>query len=184
MSLSKRIAIMINRQYSSSWSIGSNSFIIRLSVRYNAIEQVSFLYCDHDAKFNGIAKENIVVNQKSGKVRTAFFPLDSLEAISEDERIKRIIPSHYLRLKMDVATSKVNVPTFRSNKNLTGNGVIIGIVDTGIDPNHPAHNIWDQTLPGAGVAEGGYGVELTGSMLAISRDTVGHGTHVAGIAGV
>ena len=175
---------MINRQYSSNWSIGSNSFIIRLSVRYNAIEQVSFLYCDHDAKFNGIAKENIVVNQKSGKVRTAFFPLDSLEAISEDERIKRIIPSHYLRLKMDVATSKVNVPTFNIDKNLTGNGVIIGIVDTGIDPNTSCSQYLGPDIAWCWRCRRRLWSGLTGSMLAISRDTVGHGTHVAGIAGV
>lgn len=148
---------------------------------------VSFLYCDHDAKFDALAKENIVVNQKLGKIRTAFFPIDSLETIAEDQRIKRIIPSHYLKLKMDVATSKANVPEFRTNKHLTGNGTIIGTVDTGIDPNHPAFagrilNIWDQTLPGSGVAEGSYGVELSGNLLNVSRDTEGHGTHVAGIA--
>jgi subtilisin family serine protease len=65
--------------------------------------------------------------------------------------------------------------------------VIIGIIDSGIDPKHPAFEgrilrIWDQTLSGPGVLEGKYGAELTGSLLTVSQDTNGHGTHVAGIA--
>lgn len=149
---------------------------------------VSFVYCDSDTKFDSLSKLNIIVNQKKGKIRTAFFPLDALEDISEDDKIKRIIPAHYLQMKMDVAPGKVNLPQFINNANLSGNGVIIGIVDSGIDPNHSSFNgrilkIWDQELSGPGVDEGHYGLELTGNTLTASRDTIGHGTHVAGMAG-
>jgi subtilisin family serine protease len=89
---------------------------------------------------------------------------------------------------MDVAPGKVNLPQFKQTSGLSGKGVIIGIVDSGIDPKHPAFQgrilqIWDQTLPGSGVSEGAYGIELTGEQLTTSRDEIGHGTHVAGIAG-
>jgi subtilisin family serine protease len=149
---------------------------------------VSFLYCEQNEKFDNGREQNLVVNQKKGKIRTAFFPLDSLDQVSEDTRIKRIIPAHYLKLKMDVACTNVGVPTFRNNTSLSGKGIIIGIVDSGIDPNHLEFSgrilkIWDQELHGPGVPEGPYGAELTGSLLSISRDIVGHGTHVAGIAG-
>ena len=149
---------------------------------------VSFVYCDSKAKFDNLVTRNIIVNQKKGKIRTAFFPLDSLDEVSEDDRIKRIIPAQYLKMKMDIAPGKVNLPTFVNSTGLGGNGVIIGIVDSGIDPNHASFDgrilkIWDQGLSGPGVDEGHYGLELSGNMLTASRDVHGHGTHVAGMAG-
>lgn len=148
---------------------------------------VVFVQCDEQARLDHLAQYGIRVNQTRGKVRTAFLPLESVDLLSDDPMIERIIPSRYLKLRMDVAPVKVNLPVFRNTHQLNGKGVIIGVVDTGIDPNHPAFlgrvlHIWDQTLPGPGVPEGGYGVELTGAQLTVSRDAHGHGTHVAGIA--
>jgi len=148
---------------------------------------VVFLRCDPEASLEHLAQYGIRVNQPKGRVRTAFLPLESLDPLSEDPAVEHIIPSRYLRLLMDVAPGKVKLPEFRRATGLSGRGVIIGVVDTGIDPNHPAFKgrilrIWDQTLPGPGVTEGGYGVELTNDLLTVSRDTIGHGTHVAGIA--
>lgn len=44
---------------------------------------VSFLYCDQDANFDNITESGLVINQNIGKLRTAFFPLDSLDQVSE-----------------------------------------------------------------------------------------------------
>lgn len=88
---------------------------------------------------------------------------------------------------------------------LKGRGVLIGIVDTGIDYTHPAFlddfgrtrivRIWDQTVQTGTVPEGfSYGSEYTNTQIdaAIqseeplsvvpSEDTVGHGTFLAGVA--
>ncbi|MBN3874339.1 S8 family serine peptidase [Nostoc sp. JL33] len=150
-------------------------------------KSVVFIYCDHDADLSYLSQYNIEVNQSSGSVRTAFLPIDSLDVLSEEDIIQRIKPSRKLHLRMDTALEKVNLPEFKNQTGLTGKGVIIGIIDSGIDPKHPAFagrilHIWDQTLPGPGVTEGGYGAEFTGAQLIISQDTGGHGTHVAGIA--
>ncbi len=147
-----------------------------------------FIYCDEQADLDQLQQYGIQVNQSTGRVRTAFLPLDSLDPLSEEPAVQRIKPSRYLRPLMDVAPGKVNLPQFKNTSQLTGKGVIIGIVDTGIDPKHPAFQgrilrIWDQVLPGSGVSEGGYGIELTAEQLTTSRDEIGHGTHVAGIAG-
>ncbi len=148
---------------------------------------VVFIYCDEDAQLEHLAQNGVRVNQSSGRVRTAILPIDSLDALSDEPAVQRIKPSRYLKAMMDVAPGKVNLPQFKNKTGLTGKGVVIGIVDTGIDAKHPAFagrilRVWDQTLPGSGVPEGGYGIELTRPNLTTSRDSHGHGTHVAGIA--
>ncbi|MEH2439674.1 S8 family peptidase [Nostoc sp.] len=150
-------------------------------------KSVVFIYCDPDADLSHLSQYNIEVNQNSGSVRTAFLPIESLDVLSEQDIIQRIKPSRKLHLRMDTAMEAVKLPEFQKKSKLTGKGVIIGIIDSGIDPKHPAFagrilHIWDQTLPGPGVTEGGYGAEFTGAQLTISQDTAGHGTHVAGIA--
>jgi subtilisin family serine protease len=77
----------------------------------------------------------------------------------------------------------------------TGKGVLIGILDTGIDLHHPAFlgadgqsrviAAWDQDAPGVGPPGYGYGhvcsrSDILGGTCSVT-DTEGHGTHVAGI---
>ncbi|WP_341526377.1 S8 family peptidase [Nostoc sp. UHCC 0302] len=150
-------------------------------------KSVVFIYCDPDTDLSHLSQQGIEINQNSGSVRTAFLPIEGLDAMSEEASVLRVKPSRKLKLQMDVAPGAVNVPAFKSKTGLTGKGVIIGIIDSGIDAKHPAFagrilRIWDQILPGPGVTEGGYGAEFTGAQLIISQDTDGHGTHVAGIA--
>ncbi len=148
---------------------------------------VVFIYCDEQADLSHLQQYGIQINQSTGHVRTAYLPIDALDALSEEPEVQRIKPSRKMYQRMDVAQGKVKLPEFKNKTGLTGKGVVIGIVDSGIDPKHPAFagrilRIWDQTLPGPGVKEGGYGAEFTGAQLTVSNDTVGHGTHVAGIA--
>lgn len=129
----------------------------------------------------------VKVNQTSGRVRTALVPLAAVEEVSDHAKVKRLVASRTLKPLMDVARPAVNATSFQNTSGLTGQGVVIGIVDSGIDPNHAdfagrIERIWDQTVSGPGVPEGGYGVEFSGTTLTASRDADGHGTHVAGIA--
>ncbi len=153
------------------------------------IRTVIFIYCDEQADLSHLTQYGIKINQNRGRVRTAFVPIESLDRLSEEPAIERIKPSRKLHWRMDIAPEKVALPKFQErNSQLKGKGVVIGIIDSGIDSEHPAFEgrilrIWDQTLSGKGVTEGGYGAELTEKFLAMSLDTDGHGTHVAGIAG-
>lgn len=153
------------------------------------------LRCQRDANFEKLIDAGIVVNQSEGEVRTATLPLPQLERLSEEDSVKSITPSHFLRSLSDVAFEKINLPRFYNQSRLRGRNVLIGIIDTGIDARHTAFagrilTIWDQTIP-ASPARGSspiargftYGTELEDqSSFAVSQDTVGHGTHVAGIA--
>lgn len=148
---------------------------------------IVFVHTSATAQLPLDSGSGIHVNAPRGRIRTAILPLERLESLADNRNVRRIVLSRKLRPRLDVAADKVALPKFRNSTSLTGSGVIIGVVDTGIDPNHSELKdrilrIWDQTISGPGVAEGGYGIELAGPQMTASRDTDGHGTHVAGIA--
>ena len=143
-----------------------------------------FLHCDEFAVLDHLEEKGIQINTRKGRVRTARLSLENLESLYEEPNLRRVEASHKLHPLMDVAPVKVQLPEFRNTTGLTGKGVIIGVIDTGIDSTHPAFEgrilrILDQTVS-PGIAP--YGQELTAEVLIHSCDTNGHGTHVAGIA--
>jgi hypothetical protein len=79
---------------------------------------VVFIHCDEQADLDHLAPHDIEVNQPRGAVRTAYLPLASLDQLSEDPAVNRILSTHYLHSLMDVARVKVHVPEFRSASGL------------------------------------------------------------------
>ena len=149
---------------------------------------IIFIHCDEQTDFSSLEVHGIRINRQEGTIRTAILPVSEIDRLSEYEGVKRLDSSRILHRYMDLASSGVHLPIIKRQHTLTGKGVVIGVIDTGIDPNHAAFagrilRIWDQTISGPGVPEGEYGFELLGDSLDVSRDTDGHGTHVAGIAG-
>jgi len=142
----------------------------------------------------------------------------NLNALAELESVIRIEGDYPLEEELDVSVAEVNGDDVNSAPGVgtppqayTGNGVIIGIIDSGIDFQHPAFlrpdgttrilSIWDQRLTPTGAesaprAYPGIGVEYDRATINAAlgnanpqsivrhRNTgSGHGTHVASIAG-
>lgn len=140
-------------------------------------------------------------------------PKTSLMVLSEEtfnmQSLGTYPYSHFpslFTLSSEVCTNS-NIDKIQSNPNfsLYGQGVIIGIIDTGIDYTHKAFlypdgssriiSIWDQTIEGEPPSGFQYGSEYTSQLIntALSQenplnivptiDDVGHGTMLAGIIG-
>lgn len=90
-----------------------------------------------DVEFAGAT----VVN-KAGNVIVVRMPIDAIEQISELESVERVEITQPVKLYNDVAREVTNVDAVHSSTGLTssftGEGVIVGIVDSGIDFNHIA----------------------------------------------
>ncbi|HEY0588525.1 MAG TPA: S8 family serine peptidase [Pseudoduganella sp.] len=121
---------------------------------------------------------------------TALVPASKLAKFAASPLVERVSAPRMMRPLMDIASPLVGVPKFVKKTGASGKGVIIGIVDTGIDLSHPAFagrilQLWDQEIEGTGPGNGlgNFGSVLTGPAMSASKDLHGHGTHVAGIAG-
>lgn len=119
----------------------------------------------------------------------------SLDEVTFIEMPKRI----FFSVNQGILASCINYVT-RAPLNLTGHGILVGIIDSGIDTTHPDFrnedgttrivSLWDQTAQGAPPSGYQTGTEYTAIQInealtanrEISTDTSGHGTAVAGIA--
>ncbi len=141
------------------------------------------------------------VNSVIGEIVTLRLPFSNIWSLSHVDFVNRIddgiakplldvsVPSIDANLVWETVKDAQGKPT-------DGSGVIIGIVDTGIDWKHPDFKfengsskvllLWDQTEKGTAPSSYSYGTEWTQSQIeagvCTEKDTYGHGTHVAGIA--
>ena len=154
---------------------------------------------DNDIVVNGTARGN--------KFRTAYLPLHKLETLATDPRVKKIHRTHELHMCNDEAAKMVFVENDADRHPIRGSnggaGVVIGIIDTGIDYKHPMFEgrvayVWDQTVhSGPGWSKFKYGQVYTSQPnpregelplekykgdTGDPKDKTPHGTHVAGTA--
>jgi subtilisin family serine protease len=144
----------------------------------------------------------IDVQTVAGRHMTARCPLGLLEALSQTPGVERVqvaevAAPHLDRSALDARSAALHPVLDSTFTGLTGAGVVIGIVDTGIDWDHldfhrrDGHSrllaLWDQTSP-VGTRPPGftYGAYYDSAQIRLGlldeTDTAGHGTHVAGIA--
>jgi subtilisin family serine protease len=127
-----------------------------------------------------------------GIITARLEDIDAVAAIPEIQYME--LPKTMYLSSLESSTA-VCVPPVWSLYNLTGEGVLIGFIDSGIDYMHPAFRdtagnsridfIYDLALPGQVFtrAQIDQAIASPNPMEIVPHtDTIGHGTHVAGIA--
>lgn len=113
-------------------------------------------------------------------IYTARLPLDSLRYASNWPSIAYIEAGRRVRPLLDLSRPAVLADSVQNGTGLpnryTGQGVLVGIVDTGLDGTHP------DFLSGTPVATRVVHTFTFAGADPSMQDTDGHGTHVAGIA--
>ncbi|HUE76477.1 MAG TPA: S8 family serine peptidase [Longimicrobiales bacterium] len=131
------------------------------------------------------------VGRVVGRIATVRAPLSAIPALSRLTSISRIEAARPFTLHNDSAMSASRVDEARrligaSFLGSTGRGVLVGVLDTGLDYTHDDFLdadgvprtlfLWDQ------VTRRMCGPDQLRARACVSGDTHGHGTHVAGIA--
>jgi subtilisin family serine protease len=149
------------------------------------------------------AIDGLVVGSVVSDIATACLPLSSLNDLAAVPGIAHITAARIWRPLLDMAVPAAHVDdVWNGAPAYTGAGVLVGVIDSGIDWRHDDFRhangttrikaIWDLWGSGSAPPTGfGYGAEwdeneinasLTGGGSVNEEDTNGHGTHVSGIA--
>jgi len=151
-----------------------------------------------------------IVRAVMGNIATVDIPVDRLGSIAALPEVVSIEASHPVAPRLDVSVPATRADALRTGlpgawTGGTGRGVIVGIVDDGVDFRHRDFRkpdgttrilgLWDQRVSGAaGTPPPGfnYGGECTEAMInqaiggtasaCTQPSSGGHGTHVGGIA--
>lgn len=147
------------------------------------------------------------VQTKLKTICTGLIPVNRVEALGAVEGVRQVQAGQRGNIRMDLSRKATKIDSLQDYKALDipqvpsfrGEGVIVGVVDGGIEYVHPnfydpddmtrlrIQRVWSQRekdgLPPAGYD---YGVEYVGSdaieAAGYSKDNETHGTHVTGIA--
>ncbi len=148
-----------------------------------------------DISTDALQSRGVEVGTRVGRMMTVRCLLDSLPALFDAPDVDAVMASGFCQLLLDSSTVDAHVAGLRSLSapftGKTGAGVVVGVVDTGIDFDHPDFRrvdgstrilgYWDQV-----VGEKWDTLQINDSSPNMpwpqSKDKLGHGTHVAGIA--
>jgi subtilisin family serine protease len=153
---------------------------------------------------DALAAAGALVNTRAGRICTIhthlsritdLLDLDGVDRLSADGPVDPLIDTGALAI--DANGMWGGVPPVYPPSGFTGGGVIIGVVDSGLDLTHEDFRTsggatrvkfaWDQTSKGPHPSGFSYGREYTEAMINAGqakafRDRGGHGTHVTSIA--
>jgi subtilisin family serine protease len=189
---------------------------LRASTVGRSVTKLSALVHLGNGGLDDLRAKGVEVQSVLGDVATVTIARDKLSDLAALPSIKRMVAARRPALKLDQSVAVTHASLLRQGVNPvnwvggTGNGVLVGLVDTGLDLAHPDFRgpdgasrvlyYWNQRDDAVGNAPSGeagtalYGAECDNAMItqalkgnaSLARckviDSYGHGTHVAGIA--
>ncbi len=144
-------------------------------------------------KENGGEYHSIVNN-----IITAEIPLKSVYSVAAEKSVEYVDASYIREEKLDVSKGEIKADKVNNELKIDGKGVVVGVLDSGIDWSHPVFGgnngtrikyLWDQSGSGSAPSGYNYGTEYTKSQIDAgncnevdSDNGHGHGTHVSSTA--
>ena len=178
-----------------------------LNVGYDSSERLWDVIVKYSGPKSGLGGEGIQVVPLLGGYAVVTLPESEIKAYSARDQIEFIEKPKRLYFETFQGREASCIMPVQEGKNgLTGKGVLVGIVDAGVNFFHPDFRnedgssrilyLWDQSIPGNPPKGYTKGTEYTkeeidkalalgeteGRRLVPSRDVSGHGTAVLGIA--
>ncbi len=143
-----------------------------------------------------------MVNTIAGGIISAIAPLARVPDLLQVNGVVSIQASSVLEPQLNISVPQTVAPQLWGSSppvitGLSGQNVVIGIIDTGVDMTHADFKTssgatrvkyaWDQTWVGTKPAGFNYGAEYTEAQInagqaSTLQDDDGHGTHIAGVA--
>lgn len=163
----------------------------------------AYIVLDDETAVGRLESLGVVFRHDYGEYRTASVPVNALTNAGQVPGVRYIALGNRVNLLNDYTRSIAGVDDIHANtgnelpRPYTGNGVVVGMIDIGIEYNHPAYRdadgnsrikaVWNQKSSfGTAPADFGYGVEYTTpeAIQAATYDTSAeyHGGHTTGTA--
>lgn len=209
---------MLLAEYRQHQELEKDKLAALLNRRFVVHQQNEEIYVGAFIKYNdqlntaALSNKGVFIKKYPNYIATALVPLASLESFIQEDGVDFLQAGEPIYQKMDAARQATNVDQVHQGiqlpKQYSGDGVLLGIMDSGFDYTHPnfynvagneyrIRTVWDQSVTGGNGPPNNfsYGTEVEGAqnILNWENDNVPqngqlisqgtHGTHVAGIAG-